>query len=38
MAEKKGTLSNNSDYIFTIIKKWLYSDHDNFFRELISNG
>ena len=38
MAEKKGTLSINSDNIFPIIKKWLYSDHDIFFRELISNG
>ena len=35
---KKGTLSINSDNIFPIIKKWLYSDHDIFFRELISNG
>lgn len=38
MADKKGTLSINSDNIFPIIKKWLYSDHDIFFRELISNG
>ena len=38
MAETKGTLSINSDNIFPIIKKWLYSDHDIFFRELISNG
>ncbi len=38
MAEKKGTFSINSDNIFPIIKKWLYSDHDIFFRELISNG
>ena len=38
MAVTKGTLSINSDNIFPIIKKWLYSDHDIFFRELISNG
>ena len=38
MAEKHGTLSINSENIFPIIKKWLYSDHDIFFRELISNG
>ncbi len=38
MAEKRGNLSINSDNIFPIIKKWLYSDHDIFFRELISNG
>ena len=35
---KKGSLSINSDNIFPIIKKWLYSDHDIFYRELISNG
>ena len=34
----KGSLSINSENIFPIIKKWLYSDHDIFFRELISNG
>ena len=38
MAAKKGSLSINSDNIFPIIKKWLYSDHDIFYRELISNG
>ena len=38
MAEKHGKLSINSDNLFPIIKKWLYSDHDIFFRELISNG
>ena len=38
MASKRGSLSINSDNIFPIIKKWLYSDHDIFFRELISNG
>ncbi len=38
MAEKRGNLSINSDNIFPIIKKWLYSDHDIFYRELISNG
>ena len=35
---KQGSLSINSENIFPIIKKWLYSDHDIFFRELISNG
>ncbi|MCR5108184.1 MAG: molecular chaperone HtpG [Lachnospiraceae bacterium] len=35
---KKGNLSINSDNIFPIIKKWLYSDHDIFVREMISNG
>ena len=38
MSEKKGSLSINSENIFPIIKKWLYSDHDIFFRELVSNG
>lgn len=38
MGEKHGSLSINSENIFPIIKKWLYSDHDIFFRELISNG
>ena len=38
MTAKKGNLSINSENIFPIIKKWLYSDHDIFFRELISNG
>ena len=38
MAEKHGNLSINSENIFPIIKKWLYSDHDIFYRELISNG
>ncbi len=35
---KNGNLSINSENIFPIIKKWLYSDHDIFYRELISNG
>ncbi len=35
---KKGSLSINSENIFPIIKKWLYSDHDIFMRELISKG
>ena len=35
---KKGSLSINSENLFPIIKKWLYSDHDIFVRELISNG
>ena len=38
MAEKHGSLSINSENIFPIIEKWLYSDHDIFARELISNG
>lgn len=38
MADRHGSLSINSDNIFPIIKKWLYSDHDIFYRELISNG
>ena len=38
MAAKHGSLSINSDNIFPIIKKWLYSDHDIFYRELISNA
>ena len=38
MAVKHGNLSINSDNIFPIIKKWLYSDHDIFVRELVSNG
>ena len=38
MANKHGSLSINSENIFPIIKKWLYSDHDIFYRELISNG
>jgi len=36
--KKKGSLSINSDNIFPIIKKWLYSDHDIFVRELVSNA
>ena len=35
---KKGSLSISSENIFPVIKKWLYSDHDIFYRELISNG
>ena len=35
---KSGSLSINSENIFPIIKKWLYSDHDIFYRELVSNG
>ncbi|MDR1766683.1 MAG: molecular chaperone HtpG [Lachnospiraceae bacterium] len=38
MATKKGSLSINSENIFPIIKKWLYSDHDIFLREMVSNG
>ncbi len=38
METKKGNLSINSENIFPIIKQWLYSDHDIFYRELISNG
>ena len=36
--QEQGNLSINSENLFPIIKKWLYSDHDIFFRELISNG
>uniref|UniRef100_UPI003FF11B29 molecular chaperone HtpG n=1 Tax=Roseburia sp. TaxID=2049040 RepID=UPI003FF11B29 len=38
MANKQGSLSIDSENLFPIIKKWLYSDHDIFYRELISNG
>lgn len=38
MSNKHGSLSINSDNIFPIIKKWLYSDQDIFYRELVSNG
>ena len=38
MGTKKGNLSIDSENIFPIIKKWVYSDHDIFMRELISNG
>ena len=38
MEAKKGNLSIDSENIFPIIKKWVYSDHDIFVRELISNG
>ena len=38
MAAKTGSLSINSENIFPIIKKWLYSDHDIFYREMISNS
>ncbi len=38
MSKEHGNLSINSENIFPIIKKWMYSDHDIFFRELVSNG
>ncbi|MDD6194219.1 MAG: molecular chaperone HtpG [Lachnospiraceae bacterium] len=38
MSNKHGSLSITSENIFPVIKKWLYSDHDIFYRELISNG
>ncbi len=38
MSNERGNLSINSENIFPIIKKWLYSDHDIFVRELVSNG
>ena len=38
MAVKHGSLSINSENIFPIIKKWLYSDHDIFIREVVSNA
>ena len=38
MESRQGSLSIHSDNLFPIIKKWLYSDHDIFVRELVSNG
>ena len=38
MTEVQGNLSIDSENIFPIIKKWLYSDHDIFIREMVSNG
>ena len=38
MKEKHGSLSITSENIFPVIKKWLYSDHDIFLRELVSNA
>ncbi len=38
MQTKKGSLSIESENIFPIIKKWVYSDHDIFIREIVSNG
>ena len=38
MASKRGNLSINSENMFPIIKKWLYSDHDIFYREVVSNA
>ena len=38
MPAKHGNLSINGENIFPIIKKWLYSDHDIFVREMVSNG
>lgn len=38
MAEEKGTLSIHTENIFPIIKKFLYSDHEIFLRELVSNA
>lgn len=38
MNQEQGNLAINSENIFPIIKKWLYSDHDIFIRELVSNG
>ena len=38
MSNRTGSLSINSENIFPIIKRWLYSDHDIFVRELVSNG
>ena len=38
MTAKKGSLSISSENIFPIIKKWVYSDHDIFVREIVSNG
>ena len=38
MQSRTGSLSIESENMFPIIKKWLYSDHDIFLRELVSNG
>ncbi len=38
MTNEQGSLAINSDNIFPIIKKWLYSDHDIFIREVVSNA
>ncbi len=38
VTQEQGNLSINSENLFPIIKKWLYSDHDIFYRELVSNG
>ena len=38
MQSRQGSLSIDSENMFPIIKKWLYSDHDIFIRELVSNG
>ena len=38
MTKEQGSLSIESENMFPIIKKWLYSDHDIFIRELVSNG
>lgn len=38
MSKEHGNLSINSQNIFPIIKKWMYSDHDIFYRELVSNA
>lgn len=35
---EKGTISIHTENIFPIIKKFLYSDHEIFLRELVSNG
>ncbi|MEL6159021.1 MAG: molecular chaperone HtpG, partial [Cyanobacteria bacterium J06627_32] len=35
---EQGNISIHTENIFPIIKKWLYSDHEIFIRELISNG
>jgi len=38
MVQEKGTISINTENIFPIIKKFLYSDHEIFLRELVSNA
>ena len=38
MTNEQGNLAINSENIFPIIKKWLYSDHDIFIREVVSNA
>ena len=38
MAEKKGGISVDTEHIFPVIKKWLYSEKEIFLREIVSNA